>query len=81
MKLPEHEKETKGGDGQQEDRASVEFEKLTESMKELKLFPKLEHRQRHLKQVLNLARLLEAFITRTYLNCYLYETPWESRMY
>ena len=63
VKAPQHEEETSenlllhkvredGNDSQRKEQTSDGVENLTEKMKELKLFPKLEFRRRHLKQVL-----------------------------
>lgn len=63
VKLPQLEKETAenlvedeaGEDwngNQKKEQTSVGVENLIERMKELKVFPKLEYRRRHLKQVL-----------------------------
>jgi hypothetical protein len=61
VKVPQNEEETSesvllhggehGNDSRRKEQASDGVETLTEKMKELKLFPKLEYRRRHLKQV------------------------------
>lgn len=62
VKVPQHEEETSenlllhkvkegGNDVQRKEQTPDGVETLTEKMKELKLFPKLEYRRRHLKQV------------------------------
>lgn len=40
-----------GTERQRKEQIAVGVENLTEAMKELRLFPKLEYRRRHLKQV------------------------------
>lgn len=67
VKTPEREKEIaenflldEGGEDLNGDKKKEQtpggVETLTERMKELKLFPKLEHRRRHLKQVIKHGR-------------------------